>query len=244
VFNPEKLNHDPNWREERGLNSLSILAYLKIGEHITGKSSYAEAGRKLIREHGYAANTLIPKSNGGPGSGNQSDDEMLFMNFYHLIRYETDPELLRQYTLAFHNAWVMERPELNPLFNFMHAAVNSGKVFTDAFMTQDLSPAGDWLEESVDTLRRFPLDLVNWRLTNSHRRDIVNLPAYKRPDQEAQETGCRLNGQVLPVDERYVSHWNHDPWQMDQGGDGRILADGSSFLLPYYMGLYHKFILE
>ena len=28
------------------------------------------------------------------------------------------------------------------------------------------------------------------------------------------------------------------------GGDGRSLANGTVFLLPYYMGLYHGFILE
>jgi hypothetical protein len=39
-----------------------------------------------------------------------------------------------------------------------------------------------------------------------------------------------------------VDQWNHDPWELDQGGDGLELADGGSFLLPYYMGLYHKFI--
>jgi hypothetical protein len=93
----------------------------------------------------------------------------------------------------------------------------------DPFGPIDVSPQGAWLEESVDTLRRFPLELVNWRLTNSHRIDL-------KP------------GKVLPVDERYVQHWNHNPWQLDQGGDGRTLADGTSFLLPYYMGLYHGFL--
>jgi hypothetical protein len=29
---------------------------------------------------------------------------------------------------------------------------------------------------------------------------------------------------------------------LDQGGNGMQLADGASFLLPYYMGLYHKFL--
>ena len=33
-------------------------------------------------------------------------------------------------------------------------------------------------------------------------------------------------------------------WELDQNGDGLELADGGSFLLPYYMGLYHKFIKD
>ncbi len=49
---------------------------------------------------------------------------------------------------------------------------------------------------------------------------------------------------TLPIDERFVEHWNVDVWSLDSGSDGRSLADGASFLLPYYMGLYHGFIVE
>jgi hypothetical protein len=243
VFNPESLNHDSNWWEERGLNSLSILTYLKIAGHVTADAKYAEAARKLIEQNAYDQNVLIPKTNAGPGSGNQSDDEMAFMDFYNLVRYETDPKLQRKYALGFSNYWSMERPELNPLFNFMYAAANRGMEFEDAYGKRDLSPAGEWLEESVDTLRRYPLDRVNWRLTNSHRTDIVLLPAYAR-ERGAKGLGFRNNGTVLPIDERFVYQWNHDPWELDQGGDGLELADGGSFLLPYYMGIFHKFIEE
>ena len=93
IFNPENLNHNFDWREERGTNSLSILAYLQVAAHITGEPRFAAAARGLIERHAYAANVLIPKSDTGPGSGNQSDDEMIFMNYYNLIRYETDPVL-------------------------------------------------------------------------------------------------------------------------------------------------------
>ncbi|MCS6954177.1 MAG: hypothetical protein RMK57_05975 [Bryobacterales bacterium] len=50
------------------------------------------------------------------------------------------------------------------------------------------------------------------------------------------------DGRVLPMDERFFEHWNHDPWGLDSSGDGRILADGAAFLLPYYLGLYHGFV--
>ena len=241
IFDPAHLNHDPNWWPERPLNSLSILAYLKVAEHVTGNTKYRDAARQLIEQHSYDQNVLIPKSNAGPGSGNQSDDEMAFMDYYNLIRYESDPVLQRKYALSFYRYWIMERPELNPLFNFMYAATNSGKSSRGPFELLDLSPAGDWLEESIDTLRRYPIDRVNWRLTNSQRKDIVLLPDYAKESDE-KNRGHLRNGKVLPIDERFVGHWNHDPWQLDHGGNGLELADGGSFLLPYYMGLYHKFI--
>jgi hypothetical protein len=240
VFDPQSLNHDADWREERGLNSMSILSYLKVAERITGDARYADAYRRLVRDHAYATNTLIAKSNAGPGSGNQSDDEMAFMGFYGLLRHETDPALRATYALAFHERWTMERPELNPLFNYLYASMVKDLRYETPFGTRDLSPDGEWREESLDTLRRYPLDRVDWRMTNSHRQDIVPLPAYAREGTASR--GYRNTGKVLPIDERFVEHWNHDPWQLDQGGEGRRLADGSSFLLPYYMGLYYGFV--
>ena len=99
------------------------------------------------------------------------------------------------------------------------------------------------MEEAIDSLKRYPLDRVDWRLTNSHRKDIIPLPDYAR-ERGAKGLGYRSDGKVLPIDERFVDQWNHDPWQLDQGGNGLELADGSSFLLPYYMGLYYRFIVE
>ena len=47
---------------ERGLNSLSILSYLRVAEHVSGgKLKYREAYERLIKEHSYATNVLDPK---------------------------------------------------------------------------------------------------------------------------------------------------------------------------------------
>src|SRR5690606_23302918 len=94
VFNPQALNSDPHWFVERGLNSLSMLSYLAATEHVTGDSKYGEIAQRLIDEHHYDTNAMVPKIQFGMGSGNQSDDEMAFMSFYNLIRY-TKNETLR-----------------------------------------------------------------------------------------------------------------------------------------------------
>ncbi|MGO8814870.1 MAG: hypothetical protein ACLQVG_09480 [Terriglobia bacterium] len=245
IFNPENLNHNFDWREERGTNSLSILAYLQVAAHITGEPRFAAGARGLIERHAYAANVLIPKSDTGPGSGNQSDDEMIFMNYYNLIRYETDPVLKEAYALALYRQWQWEQQEMNPFFDFIYAASCSGQTAHDAFGAQDLSPRNNsWLEESVDTLERFPLDRLDWRLINSHRLDILRLPDYIDLDRDVAAAGYRVNGKVLPIDERWVERWNHDPWELDEGGNGTTLADGAAFLLPYYMGLYLQYVRE
>ena len=94
--------------EERGLNSMSVLSYLAVAAHVSGRDRYRRAARELVEKHSYDANTLFPKNQIGPASGNQSDDEMAFMNFYNLIRYETDPRLRSMYAFAFHRYWQLE----------------------------------------------------------------------------------------------------------------------------------------
>ena len=237
-FDPQSLNDNRYHWAERGLNSLSILSYLKVAEHMTGDAKYRHAYQRLVREYKYATNVMVPKISVGPGTGNQSDDEMAFMSFYNLLHYETDEELVQKYAYALANYWENERPELNPFFNFAAAARLVGKKFTDAFRTVDLTPTGDWQAESLDTLRRLPLDRIDWRHTNSHRTDIVPL---RGPGVEDPGTGYRRNGKVVPVDERFFEFWNHNPYRLDSGGSGHNLADGAVFLLPYYMGLYHRF---
>jgi len=243
VFGPDRLNHDRDWWQERGINSLSILSYLRTAHHITGDVRYERACRALVERHGYAMNAMIVKSHQGPGGGNQSDDEMIFMNYYNLIRYETDPDLRMKYLLGFRHHFENEIPEMNPLFNFLYAAVARGASFEDAFGRRDLSPPPGWLEDAVDTLKRIPLDRFDWAHRNSVRRDIVLLPRHLR-ENSAGRYGMRNCGRVIPADERYFSHWNHDPWQLDTGGEGRTLADGTVFLLPYYLGLYHRFLRD
>ena len=241
-FAPRQLNRTLDWWEGRGLNSLSILAYLAVAAHVTGDDRYREEARRLIDEHGYATNVLVPKITAGVGGGNQSDDEMAFMNYYHLIRYERDARLRQVWMKSLHDYWQLERPERNPLLNVIAAVCLQGGSFTDPFGTVPLGlDPRDWLEDSIDTLKRFPLDLVDWRLENSHRHDIVRLPRHVRPDV-TQPLGLRLDGKVLPVDERMIFHWNHNPYELDTGGGGSRIADGTSYLLPYHMAVFHRVI--
>ena len=245
VYRPSLLNNDPQWFPERGLNSLSILSYLAAAEYITGDPKYGEASRRLQQEHAYNTNAMVAKLQRGVGSGNQSDDEMAFMNYYTLIRYTRDEALRRQMLLSFYNYWVLEYPEMNPFFNFAYAACARDARFTDAWGSYDLAPWDGWLDDGVATLTGFPLDRINWAHENSHRLDIAPLPRQASTNFFAppgRTRGCRASGKVLPVQERHFSHWNHDPWWLDTGGDGRGLASGAVFLLPYYMGLYHGFL--
>jgi len=238
-YSPSSLNHDPRWFVERGLNSLSMLSYLATAAHITGDSRYREVAAELRDKHGYAQNVMVPKMQAGIGTGNQSDDEMAFMCFYNLLKYEDDPKLNMLYRYAFRQYWALERPEGNPFFNYCYAAGSQDREFSDQWGVMSLAPGEGWQEESADTLRRFPLDRFNWGHDNSHRADIFALPG---PALETSGRMMRKNGKVIPVDECHFNHWNYNPWNTKTGGGGTTLSDGAVYLLPAYMGLYHGFV--
>jgi hypothetical protein len=140
----------------------------------------------------------------------------------------------------------MEQPEMNPFFNFAFAAHCVGQTFVDAWGDYSLAPDGAWLDDAMETLKRFPLDRFNWRHENSHRLDLLRLhPSTRNFDASPEnfaELGYRNNGKVIPVDECYFNHWNRNPWELNTGGSGHEMGTGTVFLLPYYMGLYHGFI--
>lgn len=222
IFNPEALNDDPLWEEERGLNSLAILSHLKVAYHITGDAKYQQAYESLIRKHHYLINAITQKML-PPFEINHSDDELAFFCYYPLLLYEQDPTYRRMWLMSLERSWQIERPERNPLFNFIYGAV-TGKPCD--------------VENAVQTLQEWPLDLRRWECRNSHRLDIT-LDTSKGRFGEWQSV------EVLPYSERPVMRWNGNPYQLD-GGDplGREEDDGSAFLLPYWMGRYHRLIEE
>jgi len=169
------------------------------------------------------------------------------MSFYNLVKYAKDDGFREQILFSFYSAWAIEQPEMNPFFNFAYAAFGLGAKYTDPWGTHSVAPWDGWLEDAMATLKGFPLDRLNWACKNSQRLDVVRLP--RQQFSELTEImkrgyGYRVNGKVIPVENRHFNHWNSNPWELDYGGDGRQLANGTVFLLPYYMGLYHGFIRE
>jgi len=248
VYAPKYLNHDPSWWQERGLKSLSILSYLAVAGHVTGDPKYEKAVRELIDREGYAHNAMHPKVQNGPGSGNQSDDEMAFMCYYGLLRYSRDEPLKNLIRYSFYRYWLNEASEGNPFFNFAYAGLNLDATSSSPWGAFPVKPWAGWHEDAMAALYGFPLDRLNWPLRNSHRLDVQFLPHARggdieRPD-EPHRRGHLASGKVLPVENRHFNHWNTDPWDLDYGGNGKELGPGTVFLLPYYMGLYHGFIAK
>ena len=214
---PDDIWADP---DETGLRALHLLSHLAVAWHITGNDRYKAAYDELASKHRYALLARNQKIN-VPGHINHSDDELAFLSYYPLLLCEKNPDLRKIYVEGLERSWQVERPEYNPLWNFIYAAGSGSEQFD--------------LEESVATLRQIPMDLISWRVVNSHRLDVAFDPLADRFARKQLLT-------VLPADERPMMKWNGNPYQADGGDGGRSEDDGAFFLLPYWMGRFHMFI--
>jgi hypothetical protein len=216
-WSPETLTTHP---EERALNSLQLLSFLKTAFHITGDSRYDAEYRKVAWDFKYA--DWITRVNEFRQELNYSDEELAMLPFYCVFQYEHDPGLLKAYRRGLDEWWKNIQREANPLWTFIYL---TGQPKADV----DFSTA-------VWTLYRTPMDTIKWTVKNSQRRDITWAAGT---DREGQREVLNL----LPPDERPIMRWNSNPFVVDGGGDGRDEDDGAAFLLPYWMGRYHKFLL-
>ena len=216
-WSPQKLIEQP---DERALNSLQLLSFLKTTAHITGESRYEDAYRKAAWEWKYA--DWITRLKEFRQELNYSDEELAMLPFYCLFEYERDPPLLNAYRKAADSWWENIQREANPLWTFIYLK-GQPKAAVDL-------PAAVW------TLYRTPLDTIKWTVRNSQRQDIIWASGTDRFSQRES-----LN--LLPPDERPVMRWNSNPFEIDGGEDGRGEDDGAAFLLPYWLGRYQGFLM-
>jgi streptogramin lyase len=220
VWSPEKLNHDPDWRAERYVNSVEILSYLKLAYHVSGKKRYQKAYLQLLHEHHYADNVRQAKSF-NPGWITHIDDELLALAYPCLLLHESDPELKRLYQKSLQTWYAGIKADKSPYFEYTYASL-SGR---DPLYAETLA----WFQD-------VPLDLIRWRVDNSQRADIS---LVRIPEFESAQTS-----RMLPPSERSFYRWDRNPWYPAQGDGGRTESDGVFWMLPYWMGRYYGYIGE
>jgi hypothetical protein len=228
VWAPKFLNDAPFWWDQRPLNSLELLSYLKAAYHLTGDAKYEQHYEKLIREDHYLLNTLDYRTRrGGKWQHiNHSDDEMGYMNYYVLLTLEQDPDRRRLLLQSFRNTWEEGgevqslKPERSPLYNYLYGGLTG----------RPCAP-----EEAEETLQDWPWDRVEWSMRNSQRDDVT----FK--EGRGLRTVSELT-RVLPISERCLHRWNGNPWSPDGGSDGREYDDGAAWLLGYWAGVHFGYL--
>jgi hypothetical protein len=227
-WNPKYVNGFPTNVGDRKLNSSNIIGFLQTAYHFTGKEIYKQKAYELMDKYGYLENLLRPMSEIGKADKNgddwakmlsegwnHSDDEMYFLAYWCLYPYAFDAKLKEQYKVAIQQHWELERPEKDGLWNLCYG-MTGAKEFD--------------LNETVWYLKEFPLDMIEWKVVNSHRKDIEMMG----PNFRGQVTK-----EVLPPDERPELKHNRNLFKLDRETDGAAeLSAGDSFLLPYWMGRF------
>jgi hypothetical protein len=207
---------------EAPLRCLELLSFLKTTFHITGDPQYQAAYEERVAR-GYARHVPFYRRWPQGGEINFSDDELAYLSYAPLLQYESDRNLRRIYLDGLRFTWRQIRPDHNPLWNYISVASGAGP------MTAAVR------RESRQTLERIPLDLVEWTVINSHRRDLTW-------SYELDRAHRRQLTRVLAPDERPISKWNGNPYLPDGGSGGHGEDDGAYFLLPYWIGRYYGWV--
>ncbi len=79
------------------------------------------------------------------------------------------------------------------------------------------------------------MDIIKWGMYNNQRIDLRKNPLTDR-------FGKQQATRPIPVDERGITKWNSNTFLFDYPGNGTGEDDGAAWLLPYWMGRYHKII--
>lgn len=204
-------------KEDSPLNAVELMSFLRTAEHVTGDAKYGVEMKKVAEDLGYLKIAGMLKER--RQELNYSDEELAMLSFYPLIRYEKNPQYREAILKGMDDWFENERREKNPLWNVIYELGRGENL--------------ELRKASVETLERLPLDLRKWRVENSWRKE---LPLAGKADR----FGKRETTVLLPPDERAVMKWNGNPFVLDGGGDGSSEDDGTTFLLPYWMGRYYK----
>jgi len=228
-WNPDYVNARPKNVGDRKINSSNIVAMLQTAYHFTHNEKYKQKAFELMNKYGYYENLMQKMANisqADPsadqlsrelsGDWNHSDDEMYFLGYWGLYRYAFNDTLRAHFKDAIIDHWQIERPEKEGAWN----------IFTALTETPDFD-----LNEAAWWLREYPMDMIDWVIVNSNRKDIDPI-------------GPNFRGQtlkeVLPPDERPVSRHNANMFDLDrkQGNGTSEHSAGDIWLLPYWMGRY------
>jgi hypothetical protein len=208
---------------EKALRCTELLSYIKTTYHITGDKKYQDAYLERVHRGDAQATRDYRRWASEEWEINYSDDELYYLSIEPLLKYEEDPYLRDLYLDSLRFTWSQVLQERNALWNYISLA-RTGDCFSDSLR-----------DDSRRTLERVPWDMVNWRVKNSHRRDIA-----LRPNQDRHRRREMVH--LLPLEERGLHIHNSSPFYVDSGGNGNSEEVPTFWLLPYWMGRYHHFI--
>ncbi|EDQ89373.1 uncharacterized protein MONBRDRAFT_37087 [Monosiga brevicollis MX1] len=233
IWNPLYINHNRSWSDERGLNPMQILAYLVAGRALARTPAEASGFEKSINvlcnsTNQYARNMLNLKIE-SPDDNNYSDDELTFLPFYTMalgLKAAPFGSLDTPLAQSLERTWLSVRGLRAAPWNVIYTLINGSLTNQDD------------VDNIAWNLRTWPLELIDFPMTNTIRRDIFMNPEGGRNGEVYNDDVRR----ILPAYERSQLRWNSDPHDLD-GGSGTQEGDPGAWLLPYWMARHAGLIV-
>lgn len=208
------------------LNCLIALSGLKVAHHLTGEIRFERAYHELVRK-GYAKKAVSARDPWWEAftGVNHSDNNLAFLAYYNLIRYERDETLLDIYHRSLRRAWSVVRHDRNPFFTYLYHAIAPPS-------TKEIAA----LDEAMDTLIRYPLDPMQRDV--AHEKDVSCVSFFR--DGSDRRQACS----PLPIDRRSPGpmEWNENPSRLEFSDFGPQVYSGLDYLLAYWLGRAHGFV--
>ena len=237
---PEFVNGWRNFSDERGLQSLQMLSMLSAASSVSSaandndnvlstswiNAAYDELTNASNQYDVNAVNLKIQT----PIDDNFSDDELSFLPILTLLMTNAssspvDPAIVEK---ALTRTFSIVRSERSSLWSSIYLVGRHPDDKDFASIQNDIL----W------NLRTWPLEHVNWPLSNQGREDLVYEGGVTRFGKTHSDTSHTRS--PLPANERSQYRWNADPWDVSgNGGDGMTEIDPGAFLLPYWMARYY-----
>jgi hypothetical protein len=209
---------DGSWRPSLRA-SLMLLPDLLIAHHITGKPHYLEFYQRVVERFKDNPDRLTDRS---PFSlqrlarVNHSSEGQAYEALYNLLRYEHDPDRLKQYRVWVDDLWVMNWMEGNSLFTWMtlallpeyHAPSTPG---ISAAKPAEVAHGEESLRLAQETLKLYPVDRVLRPVMNSLRTDLELNPNASARNGKQSARPIPINQR--PLDNEYA--WKGNPYQLD-----------------------------
>ncbi len=219
-FGPDALNGNEMWCWEKGINSLELMAFMRITGHITGEKKYDDIADELLKKHHYGMNLLTYKRY--DSYANHIDDLLGILSVLPLWDYEKNEDMKKYLLLALRRQFEYEKIEANPIYNFIYS------YFTGSHAD---------IESAIETLEDHPLDMLGYRTDNSIRPDIeINYGPVEFGDRPQAL-------KALPADERGLGRLSYEAFNINMGSDNSYTLP-SEWLLGYWLGVYYGIIEE
>ena len=239
-WDPATLNDQRNFSDERGVNSAQLLSFMltanataaaigdaKLSSLLGGTATQVASGAD-----DYATNVLNAKIT-ATCDDNYSDDELLMLPLYAALAWApAHPHITPALRAALGAAFSAEiGSERSALWGAIYLAEAAGGVAGASLLEAERA-----LDDVLWSLRTWPLEMIDWPVTNSERLDIT----YRSAPDRFGHTGRSVR--VLPANERRQYRWNADPFDVRDGGDGMSETDSGAWLLAYWLARYHGLV--